>query len=69
MEKTLLVIATTAAVFGVFGVWSAFNPSYFTIKKFGVTAEDQKLIQTGMLMAVGAILITIIISALVVYNV
>jgi hypothetical protein len=44
-------------IFGAFEVWSAVNPSFFTIKKFGVTASDKALIETGFLIAVTIIII------------
>lgn len=49
----LMVIGTS------FGIWSAVNPSYFTIRKFGVSEEDRKLVIQGF--AIGALIIFLLV--------
>jgi hypothetical protein len=44
----------------VAAIWSSVNPSYFTIKKFGITEEDKKLILQGFGIAIFLILIMLI---------
>lgn len=49
----LMVIGTS------FGIWSAVNPSYFTIRKFGVSKEDMALVEQGFI--IGAIIIMLLV--------
>lgn len=65
-EKIVLSLLLITVIFGAFEIWSALNPSYFTIKKFGVTTADQALISTGMLMAVVIIIVVSVSSFLIV---
>jgi uncharacterized Tic20 family protein len=57
MEKTILALLTITVIFGAFSVWSAFNPSYFTIRKFGETDTDWQLITTGIILAIVVIVV------------
>jgi uncharacterized membrane protein YsdA (DUF1294 family) len=59
---TLFLISV---VFGVFGVWSAVNPSFFTIRKFAETPEDKRLIAQGVILAAVIIAVTIIVNWLI----
>jgi hypothetical protein len=63
LNRSTYALLVTTTIFGVFGVWSAFNPSWFTIKKFGVTPEDMETIKTGMLMAAAAIVLRMLMAA------
>ena len=38
-------------------IWSSVNPSYFTIKKFGITDQDKRIIYQGF--GIGIVLIVI----------
>ena len=49
-----MTVGTVAAI------WSAVNPSYFTIKKFGVTEEDKNTISQGIVIAAVLIIILLI---------
>lgn len=42
-----------------FGIWSAVNPSYFTIRKFGVSEEDKALVIQGFV--IGFIIIAFLV--------
>lgn len=53
-EKIGLALMTVGTVTAI---WSSVNPSYFTIKKFGITEQDKKLIYQGF--AIGIIIIAV----------
>lgn len=57
MEKIALALMTVGTLFAI---WSSVNPSYFTIKKFGVTQEDKKLIIEGVIIAIIVIVVTLV---------
>jgi len=50
----LMTVGTIGAI------WSSVNPSYFTIKKFGVTEDDKKLIYQGMAIAAFLIILLLV---------
>jgi hypothetical protein len=50
----LMTVGTVA------GIWSSVNPSYFTIRKFGVTDDDKRLIYEGVLIAIALIVVTLV---------
>lgn len=55
MKQDIGLALMTVGTIGA--IWSSVNPSYFTIKKFGITEDDKTLIYQGM--AIGIVLIIV----------
>jgi len=62
MNKLVLILLCLSVFFGLFSVWSAINPSFFTMGKFVETEEDRELLLKGIgiaiLAAIGCVLLS-----------
>jgi hypothetical protein len=66
LDNSVLALLIITVIFGTFSVWSAFNPSYFTIKKFTENENDWKLITTGIVLAIAVMIMVTVASFVIV---